>query len=153
MEALRSVELTGTNSPCALYLNQKLPSSLSIYILANFLVAIEKRVHPIPFRTRKLSSLSPMILHIFMWESRPPPRIFRKDSVEHLMLRSLFFCASPDLHSILRYLLPASQANGRPADGQNRGQCSTALLQASAVIFEIAIRRLTEELSEGFPKT
>ena len=37
---------------------------------------MERRVHPIPFRTRQLSSLSPMILHIIMWESRSPPRIF-----------------------------------------------------------------------------
>ena len=32
---------------------------------------MEERVHPIPFRTRKLSSPSPMILHNVMWESRP----------------------------------------------------------------------------------
>ena len=42
------------------------------------LVAIEERVHPTPFRTRKLSSPSPMILHNVMWESRPPPKIVRK---------------------------------------------------------------------------
>ena len=99
MEALRSVELTGTNSPCALYLNQKLPSSLSIYIPPNFLVAIEKRVHPIPFRTRKLSSLSPMILHIFMWESRPPPRIFRRLRRADNAPESFFFA----LRSPLRF--------------------------------------------------
>ena len=32
---------------------------------------MEERVHPIPFRTRKLSSPSPMILHNVMGESRP----------------------------------------------------------------------------------
>ena len=37
----------------------------------NLLVAMEERVHPIPFRTWKLSSPSPMILHNVMWESRP----------------------------------------------------------------------------------
>ena len=42
------------------------------------LVAIEERVHPTPFRTRKLSSPSPMILHNVMWESRPLPKIARK---------------------------------------------------------------------------
>ena len=37
----------------------ELPSSLSIYIS---LAAMEERVHPTPFRTRQLSSPSPMIL-------------------------------------------------------------------------------------------
>ena len=37
---------------------------------------MEERVHPIPFRTRKLSSPSPMILHISMWESRSTPGLF-----------------------------------------------------------------------------
>ena len=41
------------------------------------MVAIEERVHPTPFRTRKLSSPSPMILHNVMWESRPLPKIVR----------------------------------------------------------------------------
>lgn len=41
-------------------------------------MAIEERVHPTPFRTRKLSSPSPMILHNVMWESRPLPKIARK---------------------------------------------------------------------------
>ena len=34
----------------------------------------ERRVHPNPFRTRKLSASSPMILRIFAWESRSTPR-------------------------------------------------------------------------------
>ena len=48
-------------------------------------MSIEKRVHPIPFRTRKLSASSPMILRIFTWESRPMPRL----SLERLLFRSL----------------------------------------------------------------
>ena len=48
-------------------------------------MSIEKRVHPIPFRTRKLSASSPMILRIFTWESRPMPRL----SLERLLIRSL----------------------------------------------------------------
>lgn len=48
-------------------------------------MSIEKRVHPIPFRTRKLSASSPMILRIFTWESRPMPRL----SLERLLYRSL----------------------------------------------------------------
>lgn len=39
---------------------------------------MEERVHPIPFRTRKLSSPSPMILHNVMWESRPLSTIASK---------------------------------------------------------------------------
>ena len=49
------------------------------------MVSIEKRVHPIPFRTRKLSASSPMILRTFTWESRPMPRL----SLERLLFRSL----------------------------------------------------------------
>ena len=48
------------------------------YICQISLVAIEERVHPTPFRTRKLSSPSPMILHNVMWESRPLPKIVRR---------------------------------------------------------------------------
>ena len=48
--------------------------SLSIIHFYISLVSIEKRVYPIPFRTRQSSSSSPMILHTFVWESRPMPR-------------------------------------------------------------------------------
>ena len=37
---------------------------------------LEERVHPIPFRTRQLSSPSSMILHILVWESRTAPRLY-----------------------------------------------------------------------------
>ena len=63
------------------------------------MVAIEERVHPTPFRTRKLSSPSPMILHNVMWESRPLPKIVRDPLAAHsargLLLSPLrrgFFC-------------------------------------------------------------
>ena len=49
-------------------------------------MSIEKRVHPIPFRTRKLSASSPMILRIFTWESRPMPRL----SLERLLKSGAF---------------------------------------------------------------
>ena len=53
---------------------------------------MEKRVHPIPFRTRKLSASSPMILHIFMWESRPVPGvIYRTASVSDTRRRLFWF--------------------------------------------------------------
>ena len=69
----RCIQLTDTNSPCGLFFSQPL-SSLSIIHLKISLVSIEKRVYPIPFRTRQSSSSSPMILHTLVWESRPMPR-------------------------------------------------------------------------------
>ena len=41
--------------------------------LVIFPVAIAEGPHPIPSRTRKLSPLAPMVLHIFVWESRSLP--------------------------------------------------------------------------------
>ena len=71
------MELTSTNSPCVLFFRKILPPYFNkIYQIS--LVAIEERVHPTPFRTRKLSSPSPMILHNVMWESRPLPKIVRR---------------------------------------------------------------------------
>ena len=71
------MELTSTNSPCVLFLEKSFhPYFNKIYQIS--LVAIEERVHPTPFRTRKLSSPSPMILHNVMWESRPLPKIVRR---------------------------------------------------------------------------
>ena len=58
------------------------------------MVAIEERVHPTPFRTRKLSSPSPMILHNVMWESRPLPKIVR-DPLAALSARGSFFIPAP----------------------------------------------------------
>lgn len=54
------------------------------------MVAIEERVHPTPFRTRKLSSPSPMILHNVMWESRPLPKIVRDPLAAHSARGSFF---------------------------------------------------------------
>lgn len=39
-------------------------------------MSIEKRVYPIPFRTRKSSSSSPMILQFLLWESRTMLSLF-----------------------------------------------------------------------------
>ena len=77
MEAPRGVELTSTNSPCVLFSCNFLPSLVIIFDKIS-LVVMEERVHPTPFRTRQLSSPSPMILHNVMWESRPPPKIVQK---------------------------------------------------------------------------
>ena len=65
-----------------LVFSKDLPS-LFQYICQISLVAIEERVHPTPFRTRKLSSPSPMILHNVMWESRPLPKIVRDPLAAH----------------------------------------------------------------------
>ena len=52
---------------------------------------MEERVHPIPFRTRKLSSPSPMILHNVMWESRPLSTIAPKP-LAATSARGFVFC-------------------------------------------------------------
>ena len=53
---------------------------------------MEERVHPIPFRTRKLSSPSPMILHNVMWESRPLSTIAPKPLAAHSARGFVFSC-------------------------------------------------------------
>ena len=80
------------------------------------MVAIEERVHPTPFRTRKLSSPSPMILHNVMWESRPLPKIVR-DPLAALSARGSFFVPAPP--GIFLFW-------GR--DGLNYRQCSSLFL-------------------------
>ena len=42
---------------------------------------MEERVHPIPFRTRQLSSPSSMILRTLTWESRTTPRLYFQRAV------------------------------------------------------------------------
>ena len=44
---------------------------------------MEERVHPIPFRTRQLSSPSSMILRILTWESRTTPRLLSKGRLHY----------------------------------------------------------------------
>ena len=51
---------------------------------------MEERVHPIPFRTRQLSSPSSMILRILTWESRTTPRLYFQRAV--LSRTALCFC-------------------------------------------------------------
>ena len=70
----RCIQLTDTNSPCGLFFFKTSLIPCQLYIFHISLVSIEKRVYPIPFRTRQSSSSSPMILHTFVWESRPMPR-------------------------------------------------------------------------------
>ena len=82
MEAQRCVELTSTNSPCVLYLNPNFLPPFQ-YIHRDFLAAMERRVHPIPFRTRQLSSPSPMILQSLLWESRSPPSLCKAPAPRH----------------------------------------------------------------------
>ena len=79
---------------------------------------MEERVHPIPFRTRKLSSPSPMILHNVMWESRPLSTIAPKPLAatsargfvvyilpfSHFLPRRPFTCQLPSALPHLRLL-------------------------------------------------
>ena len=85
-------EQTGTNSPFDLIFAKRIPSLILTYIFV--LVVTEEGVHPTPFRTRKLSSPSPMILHNVMWESRPLPKIVR-DPLAALSARGSFFVPAP----------------------------------------------------------
>ena len=41
------------------------------------LVVIARAKHPIPSRTRPLSAVAPMVLHLKVWESRSPPNLER----------------------------------------------------------------------------
>lgn len=54
---------------------------------------MEERVHPIPFRTRQLSSPSSMILRTLTWESRTTPRLYFQRAV--LSRTALCFCPKP----------------------------------------------------------
>ena len=60
---------------------------------------MEERVHPIPFRTRKLSSPSPMILHNVMWESRPLSTIAPKPLAAPSARGFVFSFLSPSITS------------------------------------------------------
>ena len=55
---------------------------------------MEERVHPIPFRTRQLSSPSSMILRILTWESRTTPRLYFQRAV----LYRTALCFLPEAH-------------------------------------------------------
>ena len=54
---------------------------------------MEERVHPIPFRTRQLSSPSSMILRILTWESRTTPRLLSKGRLHYGAFP--FLCPQP----------------------------------------------------------
>ena len=82
---------------------------------------MEERVHPIPFRTWKLSSPSPMILHNVMWESRPLPTSFKKPFAATArrafccsVARSSFHLMQPDsLPFPISFIWAACAAGGR----------------------------------------
>ena len=82
VEALRGVELTGTNRSIGLIVLIKiharerfaeLVTMMSSRILFVDLVAMPEGPHPIPFRTRSLSLSGPMVLRLKARESRSPP--------------------------------------------------------------------------------
>ena len=45
------------------------------------LVVIARAKHPIPFRTRPLSAVAPMVLRLKTWESRSPPNLERSEQI------------------------------------------------------------------------
>ena len=70
---------------------------------------MEERVHPIPFRTRQLSSPSSMILRTLTWESRTTPRLYFQRAV---LSRRPFVL--PEAHPHHRQPLPKPQARRKP---------------------------------------
>lgn len=74
---------------------------------------MEERVHPIPFRTRKLSSPSPMILHNVMWESRPLSTIAPKPLAAH-SARGFVFSPSLPYLPIFPFISSLVLAYARP---------------------------------------
>ena len=73
------------------------------------MVFMEERVHPIPFRTRQLSSPSSMILRTLTWESRTTPRLYFQRAV---LSRRPFVL--PEAHPHHRQPLPKPQARRKP---------------------------------------
>ena len=71
---------------------------------------MEERVHPIPFRTRKLSSPSPMILHNVMWESRPlstiAPKPLAAQSARGFVFSSFYYPLPSVLVSPSFFIVP-----------------------------------------------
>ena len=116
------MELTDTNKPCGLtisFLNKVitllfnfqwtsfLPLAFPLEAImvpdrqevrstknTSFSVAIARRLHPFPFRTRKLSPPSPMILRRSSWESRSLPGHSSKSPEAHASGLLCFFGAS-----------------------------------------------------------
>src|SRR5574344_2455766 len=73
------MELTDTNSPFVLFLECiNFLHPYQLYICQISLAAMEERVHPNPFRTRKLSSPSPMILRVSCGQVGRRQRFFKK---------------------------------------------------------------------------
>ena len=70
---------------------------------------MEERVHPIPFRTRQLSSPSSMILRTLTWESRTTPRLYFQRAV---LSRRPFVL--PEAHPHHGPPLPKPQARRKP---------------------------------------
>ena len=70
---------------------------------------MEERVHPIPFRTRQLSSPSSMILRTLTWESRTTPRLYFQRAV--LSRTALCFARTHPHHGPP---LPKPQARRKP---------------------------------------
>ena len=70
---------------------------------------MEERVHPIPFRTRQLSSPSSMILRPLTWESRTTPRLYFQRAV--LSRTALCFARTHPHHGPP---LPKPQARRKP---------------------------------------
>ena len=82
---------------------------------------LEERVHPIPFRTRQLSSPSSMILHILVWESRTVPRLYFEGPPVQV---GLFSCPdSPPPHRPPPFPRTAPLKRQLPLHARRSGTC------------------------------
>ena len=99
--------------------------------LAVLLVVIAARSHPIPSRTRKLSSPAPMVLYGRPWESRTPPALcpLREEGAFYLGLQQVLGSKSSPWapRRLCTCTCPACPGNGSwrsvlwPADGSSSG--------------------------------
>ncbi len=137
------IQLTGTNKSCDLFffsslnfnpkrLKQRVKFfSIKPYIFAHrskpyLLATIEERSHPTPFRTRKLSSPSPMILLGSQWESRSSQAFISKAPLliqgGFLAFLCIFYIPAPFVKcGDLRFGGDAFRASGGSPRGASSG--------------------------------
>ncbi|CAK7038361.1 MAG: hypothetical protein DELT_00668 [Desulfovibrio sp.] len=98
----------------------------------NLLVSIERRAHPVPFRTRQLSSSSPMILHIYVWESRPMPALFLPLKASHASRCGAF--AFFAVIAVRRTTMTAKTYSKKRPGGDSRPRSGARQAQPAAAI-------------------
>ena len=67
-------------------------------------VAIAEKQHPIPYRTRQLRSLAPMVLQLRLWESRSLPAFYFQADTYILYLSAFFVPIRVELRHVVHSL-------------------------------------------------